>query len=137
MTEISIDPDYVKSLAVKVRAIMVEEATEIPDVGSNPTDDDTPPDEFQDDEEDLRREEIVEEIEGLNDDEQAELVALMWLGRGDAEPAEWSDLVSQAQDRKEIPTADYLLDHPHVADYWLDALSQLGLGGLVDDTDAV
>ncbi|MFD0986718.1 DUF3775 domain-containing protein [Methyloligella solikamskensis] len=135
MTEISIDPDYVKSLAVKVRAIMVEEANEMPDVGSNPTDDETPPNEFQDDEGDLRREEIVEEIQGLNEQEQAELVALLWLGRGDGEPAEWSDLVDQAKDRQEIPTADYLLDHPHVADHWLEALSQLGLGGLVDGVD--
>ncbi|XSG81263.1 MAG: DUF3775 domain-containing protein [Methyloligella sp. ZOD6] len=137
MTEISIDPDYVKSLALKVRSIMGEEANEMPDIGSNPTDDDTPPDEFQDDGEDLRREEIVEEIEGLNEQEQAELVALLWLGRGDGEPAEWPDLVAQAKERREVPTSNYLLDHPHVADHWLEALSQLGLGGLVDDIDSV
>ncbi|ODA66906.1 hypothetical protein A7A08_02203 [Methyloligella halotolerans] len=137
MAEISIDPDYVKALVLKVRAIMVEEANEVDDVGSNPTDDETPPDEFQDDAEDLRREEIVEEIEGLNELEQAELIALMWLGRGDGEPSEWSDLVDQARERRESSTVDYLLDHPHVADHWLEALSQLDLGGLVDGTEKV
>lgn len=137
MAELSIDPDYIKALALKIRAIMVEEPNEMPDVGSNPVDDETPPDELQEDQEDLRREEIVAEIEGLSELEQAELVGLMWLGRGDGEPEEWPDLVDQAKERQEVPTADYLLDHPHVADHWLEALSQLGLGGLVDDTDVI
>jgi hypothetical protein len=57
-------------------------------------------------------------------------VALMWLGRGDGEPEEWDSLVQQAMERREVPTARYLLDHPLVAEAWLDALEALGYGSL-------
>jgi hypothetical protein len=54
----------------------------------------------------------------------------MWLGRGDAEPEEWDDLVARAFERREVPTENYLLDHPQLAEHWL-----ANLGGLVADTD--
>src|SRR5215210_2508475 len=64
MAELSIDPDYVRRLIVKVRAFMAKEATEIPDDGSNATDDALHP-ALQDEPGDLSREEVVEEIRGL------------------------------------------------------------------------
>jgi len=67
--------------------------------------------------------------------QRAELVALMWLGRGDAEPEEWNDLVARAFERREVPTENYLLDHPLLAEHWLDGMERLNLGGLVADTD--
>jgi hypothetical protein len=36
----------------------------------------------------------------LNEDEQIDLVALMWLGRGDGTIDEWEDLRSQAAERR-------------------------------------
>jgi hypothetical protein len=33
---------------------------------------------------DLRREEITQEIESMNDEQKDALVALFWIGRGDA-----------------------------------------------------
>lgn len=137
MASLTIDPDYVRMLVVKVRAIMGKEATEVPDEGSNFTDDDAPPSAFQEEVGDLSREEVVEEIQGLEPRERAELVALMWLGRGDAEPEEWGDLLTQAVERQEVPTENYLLDHPLLAEHWLDGLERLGLGGLVDGANAV
>ncbi|HYH70038.1 MAG TPA: DUF3775 domain-containing protein [Methyloceanibacter sp.] len=137
MANLTIDPDYVRMLVVKVRAIMGKEANEIPDVGSNFTDDDAPPASFQEESDDLSREEVVEEIQGLEPRERAELVALMWLGRGDSDPEEWSELVAQAVERQEVPTENYLLDHPLLAEHWLDGLERLGLGGLVDGANTV
>ena len=58
-----------------------------------------------------------------------------WLGRGDAEPEEWDDLVARAIERREVPTENYLLDHPQLAEHWLDGMERLNLGGLVADTD--
>ena len=136
MANLTIDPDYVRMLVVKVRAIMGKETTEVPDEASNFTDDDAPPAAFQEEAEDLSREEVVEEIQGLEPRERAELVALMWLGRGDAEPEEWGDLVAQAVERQEVPTENYLLDHPLLAEHWLDGLERLGLGGLVDGANS-
>jgi hypothetical protein len=114
---------------------MAKEETDIPDDGSNPIDDEVPLGALQDEEDDLSREEVVEEIQGLTARQRAELVALMWLGRGDGEPEEWHELVARAIERREVPTENYLLDHPLLAEHWLDGMERLGLGGLVADSD--
>ena len=111
-------------LAVKVRAIMGTEGVVTPDPGSNPTDDSIAG--LQDQPEYLRREEFVAEIAGLNERQEAELVALLWLGREDAEPEEWKRLVNDAMNRRDAPTAQYLLGHPLLAEYWLSGLERLG-----------
>jgi len=133
MAGLSLDPDYLRRLVLKVRAFMGKEASETPDEASNPTDDELPPSALQEEEDDLSREEVVEEIRGLDQREQAELVALMWLGRGDGEPEEFEALVQEALERREVPTEDYLLDHPLVAEHWLEGLERLGLGGLTKE----
>jgi hypothetical protein len=94
------------------------------------TDDPIPLADLEDEEGDLTRQELLEEIRGLDSRQQAELVALMWLGRGDGEPEEWNELVEQALERREVPTEVYLLDHPLLADHWLEGMERLGLGGL-------
>ena len=68
---------------------------------------------------DLSREGVVEEIQGLMPRQQAELVTLMWLGRGDREPEEWDELVARAVERRAVPTENYLLDPPLLAEHWL------------------
>ena len=133
MASLSIDPDYLRRLVLKVRSFMGKEATEVPDEGSNPTDDEMPSSALQEESDDLSREEVVEEIRGLAPRQQAELVALMWLGRDDGAPEDFADLVKQASERREVPTEDYLLDHPLVAEHWLEGMERLGLGGLVKE----
>ena len=133
MAALSLDPDYLRRLVLKVRAFMGKEDTEVPDEGSNPTDDEMPSSAFQEDGDDLSREEVMEEIRGLNPRQQAELVALMWLGRDEGAPEEFGDLVRQAATRREVPTENYLLDHPLVAEHWLEGMERLGLGGLVEE----
>ena len=133
MAVLSLDPDYLRRLVLKVRAFMGKEDTEVPDEGSNPTDDEMPSSAFQEDGDDLSREEVMEEIRGLDPRQQAELVALMWLGRDEGAPEEFGDLVRQAATRREVPTENYLLDHPLVAEHWLEGMERLGLGGLVEE----
>ena len=133
MATLSIDPGYLRRLVVKVRSFMGKEATEVPDEGSNPTDDAMPSSALQDEGDDLSREEVVEEIRGLEPRQQAELVALMWLGRDEGAPEEFEGLVRLALERREIPTEDYLLDHPLVAEHWLEGMERLGLGGLTGE----
>ena len=133
MASLSIDPDYLRRLVLKVRSFMGKEGTEVPDEGSNPTDDEMPSSALQEESDDLSREEVVEEIRGLAPRQQAELVALMWLGRDDGAPEDFADLVKQASERREVPTEDYLLDHPLVAEHWLEGMERLGLGGLVKE----
>lgn len=136
MAQLTIKPDYVRMLILKVREIMVKEGAVMPDLGSNPTDDQNPA-VLQDTGEDLTREEVVAEIQGLVLEQQDELVALMWLGRGDIEPEEFASAVAQAAERREIPTEEYLLGVPPLADYWAEALERLGLGGMVDEVEEI
>jgi len=124
MDELTINPAYLRMLVIKVRAIMA-------DTDGNPADDEGP-EALQDISGDLSREEVIEEIDGLNQTQQAELVALMWVGRDDAEPEEWAELLKLAEGRREVPASQYLLDHPLVADYWADALDKLGYGSMVE-----
>lgn len=67
-------------------------------------------------------------VKDLEPDQQAALVALMRLGRGDYLLSEWDSAVRDAaESMKDImdPGA-YLLAHPLVADYLLDGLNQQG-----------
>jgi Protein of unknown function (DUF3775) len=65
-------------------------------------------------------------ISDLNVDEQIDLVALMWLGRGDGDLDGFSDLRSQAADAHNNRTAAYLLGTPMFADYLEEAMSAFG-----------
>ena len=66
-------------------------------------------------------------IRGLNEDEQVELVALMWLGRGDGELDNWRDLRAEAAQVHNRRTASYLIGTPMLADYLEEAMSQFGV----------
>jgi len=66
-------------------------------------------------------------IDGLNEDEQAELTAIAWIGRGSFDADEWNDAVSVARQEKTTPTEDYLLGMPHLADHLDTGAEMLGL----------
>ena len=72
--------------------------------------------------------EVVDTVRDLEPDQQAELVALMWLGRGDYSLGEWRSAVRNAAESMQDITdpGTYLLAHPLVADYLLDGLNQQG-----------
>lgn len=72
-------------------------------------------------------EELESLIDSLNEDEQADLVALAWIGRDDYTAEEWDEVVAEAQDRHTGSTASYLLGMPLLADFLEEGLSQLGL----------
>lgn len=65
-------------------------------------------------------------IEGLDVDEQADLVALVWIGRGDFEPEEWPVAVRRAQERAVASTARYLLGIPNVGDLLEEGMAAMG-----------
>jgi hypothetical protein len=65
-------------------------------------------------------------VEDLEPDQQQQVVALMWLGRGDYLPEEWEDAVALAEEQWTEETASYLLAHPMLADELSAALVALG-----------
>ncbi|MEP4034952.1 MULTISPECIES: DUF3775 domain-containing protein [unclassified Pseudophaeobacter] len=66
-------------------------------------------------------------IERLGMDEQAELTAVMWIGRGSFEPEELAEAIATAKSEASTPTADYLIGTPHLADNIEAGLDALGV----------
>lgn len=71
--------------------------------------------------------ELREFIAGLPEDQQAELVAITWIGRETFEPEEWDEAVATAVSEKTSPTEDYLLGIPMLSDYLESGLERLGI----------
>jgi hypothetical protein len=73
-------------------------------------------------------------VERMDEDEQAELVAIMWIGRGAFEAEDWAEALSTAYSEATTPTADYLIGTPHVSDHLEAGLEALGISpGEVED----
>ncbi len=62
-------------------------------------------------------EELKGFIDSLNEEEQANLVALVWTGRGDFSGKEWDDALTLARERANDNTSGYLLGIPLLPDY--------------------
>ncbi len=77
--------DKVCELILRARAIDVNEGITDPDSGSNAIDDGNL-DRLTSSSDDATEEEVREFIAGLNDDERHDLIALVYIGRGDMEP---------------------------------------------------
>jgi Protein of unknown function (DUF3775) len=65
-------------------------------------------------------------INALDEDEQAALVAMMWIGRGDYDAPDWVLAVAEARARRSNPVSDYLLGTPLLPDYLEIALAEYG-----------
>ncbi len=76
---------------------------------------------------DAMRAELAEFIAGLNEDEQANLVALTWLGRGTYSAEQFDEAVEMAKAERVNATEDYLLGTPLLADYLAEGLKQMGI----------
>ena len=66
-------------------------------------------------------------IDGLNIDEREELLALVWLGRGDYDAQNWSEALRQARQTQTSTETAYLLGTPLLADYLEEGVSALDL----------
>jgi len=62
----------------------------------------------------------------MNEDEQAELIALTWLGRGDYLIVEWAQAIADAQNRRSVPSSEYLLGIPLLPDFLEEGLAAMG-----------
>ena len=74
-------------------------------------------------------------IDGLNEDEQAHMVAIAWVGRGVFDAAEYAEAVAMARAEKTVPTADYLMGMPHLAENLEAGLEALGVDVSAEEED--
>jgi Protein of unknown function (DUF3775) len=130
---LDIPTDRLGFIILKAREYDVKEGDSDPDEGSNPTDDGNM-DVLTDNGDDPVREELLDAIRELNDDERVQLVALAWLGRGTYDLSEWRTALDTARSEHRKRTAEYLLGLPLLGDYLEDGLSMFG-DGIVDDSD--
>ena len=66
-------------------------------------------------------------IDELNDDEQAAMIALAWIGRGDYGPEDWDEARSLAAERNESDAATYLLEMEMLGDLLAEGVASFGL----------
>lgn len=87
--------------------------------------------------EDLANDPGVAELAGfidtLNEDEQVNLVALAWVGRGTFTADEFAEAVETARNERVNATSAYLLGMPLLADYLEEGLEKLGIS--VEDAE--
>ncbi len=122
---LSISPEKAYFIVAKARQFDVKVGVTDPDSGSNSSDDGMRS-VLEDLPDDPVRAELVSFIHDLNDDEQIDLVALAWLGRGDGEIGNWDELRAEAARAHNKRTATYLLGMPMLSDHLEEALSKFG-----------
>jgi len=71
--------------------------------------------------------ELKEFIDNLDSSEQAELVALAWIGQGTFTSEDWEEAFDSALEEHARDGADYLLTFPLLADYLEGGLDEMGV----------
>jgi hypothetical protein len=126
--DLTLDPKAAMQIALLVRKFDTEDFVL--------SDEDDAGDEAVADEEDLLEsatgysdsvlEELLSAIDMLDVDSQRDLLALIWVGRGDFGPEDWSVVRRQAAETADNHLAEYLAGTPLASDYLVEGLNQMG-----------
>ena len=125
MPTLSISSEQVCYLIVKMREFDVQDVNTDPGDSSKESDD-RMISVLEDHADNPVVQEIQAFIEALAEEEQADLIALMQLGRGDRDIDEWEALHNEAVREYVDQTAGYLLGQPLASDYLEEGLAQFG-----------
>jgi hypothetical protein len=123
--EIDISSEKICYIIVKAREYDVKVPPVDPNPGSNPADGGER-EILEAYANDPTAAELAEAIDELNEDEAVELIAMLWLGRGDFSRDEWAEAVALARERHRKHAAQYLMGIPQLGDLLEEGLSQLG-----------
>jgi hypothetical protein len=122
---LSISPEKICFLVIKAREFDVKDGDSETSSGSNPSDD-REIEVLEESPDDPVVEELTSLIESLSEDEQIDLVALVWLGRDDYSPEDWAEVRAEAARAHNKTTANYLLGMPLFGDFLEEGYAQLG-----------
>jgi hypothetical protein len=126
LPELGIATEKVRFVIIKARQFDAKEGDSDPDEGSNASDDGEA-DVLEDKpEDDAVRQELTSFINGMDEEERANLVALAWVGRETFGTDEWAEALDTARNEHGKRTAQYLLDLPLLGDYLADGLAEFG-----------
>jgi uncharacterized protein DUF3775 len=113
-------------LVVKAREYDAQVASVDPASGSNPSDD-REIDVLEARVDNPTYAEIKGSLDALNEDELIDLVALMWIGRGDYTGEQWAEARAHASRQHQLESgASYLLGTPLLGDYLEEGLAAMG-----------
>lgn len=121
--ELGISTETVCWVIARARAFDAKEAGD----GDADPDEDDPEAHLLEEEGDTIAEELRDAIGEMNEDEQAALIALAWIGRGEFDVSEWDEAVRTAKERNLRNADDYLVGMPLLGDYLEEGLSAFGL----------
>jgi hypothetical protein len=113
--ELTISLESICRIVLRAREFDAQVPSDDTEDGSDPTDDESV-EVLEDEENSAVEEELRTMIDDLNDDEQNELVALAWIGRGTFDASEWDEAVETASEEI-ADAADYLLELPLLGSY--------------------
>ncbi len=74
-------------------------------------------------------------VDRMSEDEQAALVAIMWIGRDSFEAEEWNEALATARSEASTPCADYLIGTPHVSDHLEAGMEALGVSSTEEEDE--
>ncbi|MBN2886742.1 MAG: DUF3775 domain-containing protein [Chromatiaceae bacterium] len=109
----------------KAREFQAKEEVVLPDDPASPSED-WALQVLADHSEDYSLRAMTDAIGEMSERQRAELVALMWLGRGDYSVEEWEGAVDDAIGEHSLRAAAYLLSHPLISDHLEEGLIALG-----------
>jgi len=131
--ELTIEPGFLARLLFKMRAVSIGDEDTPRDARDNALRGEHHITLAEEVGSDASRKELIAEINSMNVEHQQELVALMWVGRGDFSADEWQEALDLAAERADLPTAKYVLAHPMAADEIACGLEVLGHDHILQD----
>lgn len=121
--QLTISPEQAFFIIVKAREFDEQVESADPDSGSNPADD-REVDVLEEDADNPVQQELEEALDALNVDEQLDLIALTWLGRG--EYSSFAEAREEASDMRDKHITEYLIGTPKLGDFLEEGLAQIG-----------
>jgi hypothetical protein len=125
MPSLSISSEKVCFLIVKARAFDVQDVDTELQSGSNPSDD-RMIDVLEESKDNPVAQEIRVFIAELGEEEKADLIGLLRLGRGDGTMEDWEAMRDEGLREHAGRVAAYLMGKPLLSDYLEEGLSQFG-----------
>jgi uncharacterized protein DUF3775 len=126
MPNLQISSEKVCFLIVKAREFDVQDVDTDEDEGSNPSDDGQI-DVLEEHSDNPVAQELRVFIAELGEEEKADLIGLLGLGRGDGTMEDWSAMRAEGLREHHGNIAAYLMGEPLLSDYLEEGLSQFGI----------
>jgi hypothetical protein len=121
--QLTISPEQAFFIIVKAREFDEQVESTDADSGSNPADD-REVDVLEEDADNPVQQELEEALDALNVDEQLDLIALTWLGRG--EYSSFAEAREEASDMRDKHITEYLIGTPKLGVFLEEGLAQIG-----------